>query len=447
MSIEGLGTFRLRDLERCFLGAIPATIATCSPEGTPNITYLSIVHCLDDTHLALSFQFFNKTRSNVVSTRRAQILIGDAANLEQYRLDVCYERTETGGPVFERMRTHLAAVASQTGMTGVFRLQGADIYQVLAVEKLAHDLDLSAPEGPTDFVAALEALSRRLGEHDELEALLDATLVGLAELFDYRHAMVLLLDESAQRLYTVASHGFTPSGIGAEIAMGEGLIGTAAAEKRPVRLGNYVIDQTMATAVRTTVSPQAVGPELPLPGLDCVRSQLAVPMLSRERVLGVICVQSAEAGRLTLADEQVLATLARHLATSIQLVAQAAGGEAAAPGAQPTRSAGKPVRIRYHAVDDSVFIDDEYLIKGLPGRILLRLLQTFTREGRVDFSNRELRLDSSLQLGGYRDNLEARLILLRRRLEERSSVLRLTRTGRGRFRLELERPFELIKAR
>jgi len=187
------------------MGVVPATLATCSPEGVPNITYLSVVHQVDEDHLALSFQFFNKTHENITSNPKAQMMVPDPVTLEQYRVDVRYERTERDGPIFERMRANLDAVASQLGMKDVFRLQGADIYRVLDIERLSCDLDLSPPDGSKDFVAALEALSGRLAACDELDGLLESTLRGLAELFDYQHTMILLADGAGQRLYAVAS--------------------------------------------------------------------------------------------------------------------------------------------------------------------------------------------------------------------------------------------------
>jgi adenylate cyclase len=442
---------RLRDLERCFQGIVPATIATCSPDGIPNITYISIIHYVDDCHIGLSFQFFNKTRENILHNPRAQILLPDPETLEQYRIDARFVRTEREGAVFERMRINLAAVASQMSMQDVFRLQGADIYRVLQVEKLAHDLDLSAPEGPPDFVAALETLSTRLAECDDLEALLDTTLEGLAEIFDYPHSMILFTDEPGKRLYAVASHGFSSSGVGAEIAVGEGLIGTAARERRPVRVSHLLSEQIIAEAVRTTARERGhtMDPrrEIPLPGLVGVQSQLAVPILARDRMLGVLCVQSTQRGRLTTADEKALSTLARHLATSILLLGEGPAGDSSNARVGARRpAAANAMKVRYHACDDSIFIEDDYLIKGLSGRILFWLLSQYERNGRVEFTNKQLRVEESLKLSGYRDNLEARLILLRRRLEERTNALRLRKSGRGRFCLEVDRHIELIRA-
>ncbi len=80
----------------------------------------------------------------------------------------------------------------------------------------------------------------------------------------------------------------------------------------------------------------------------------------------------------------------------------------------------------------------------MAGAICWKLLREHAESGRADFTNRELRLDTSLRLPEVTDNLDARLILLQRRLAERCPLLAIEKTGRGRFRLVVSRPLQLV---
>lgn len=101
------------------------------------------------------------------------------------------------------------------------------------------------------------------------------------------------------------------------------------------------------------------------------------------------------------------------------------------------------VRIHHYEVDDSVFADDVYVIKGLAGRILWLLLTLYRTTGRSTFSTRELRLHPYLKLPIWKNNLEARLLLLQRRLDARAVAFRLCREQRGQVRVLCSAPLDL----
>ena len=61
----------------------------------------------------------------------------------------------------------------------------------------------------------------------------------------------------------------------------------------------------------------------------------------------------------------------------------------------------------------------------------------------MEFTNKEIRLDASLHLPDFKDNLEARLILLRRRLQDNCDFFQIVPTGRGRFQIDVKRRLRL----
>jgi adenylate cyclase len=186
--------------------------------------------------------------------------------------------------------------------------------------------------------------------------------------------------------------------------------------------------------------------EIPAPGLLDPHSQLAVPIEAGDAVIGVLYVESAEILRFTYEDEDALVALCRQVGLAMRLLD--ADEDRAAPGQAspvPPESAAPVLVIKHFASNDSIFLGDEYLIKGVAGAIFRKLLRTFVNERRCDFVNRELRLDKTLGLPEIGDNLESRLVLLQRRLAERDQGVRLEKTGRGRFRLHVERRVELVE--
>jgi adenylate cyclase len=257
--------------------------------------------------------------------------------------------------------------------------------------------------------------------------------------------MFLMLDETGSSLYTIASHGYDPAGIGSEVLVGAGIIGAVAAQQRPMRMGNLRHMIGYGQAVKESMSAGAAATEIGLPGLTNVASQLAAPSMVANRLLGVLAVESDQLGAFTAVDESLLTVVAHVIASAIELD-RVAGSPIATPGvasADGTETAtgastAPAATVRYFPTDGSTFLDGEYLIKGVAGRILWRLLSDHQQEGRTEFTNREVRLDKSLDLPAYRDNLESRLVLLQRRLDERHAPIRLRKTGRGRFRLELD---------
>jgi hypothetical protein len=153
-------------------------------------------------------------------------------------------------------------------------------------------------------------------------------------------------------------------------------------------------------------------------------------------MLGVLFAESTEAMRFRYDDEDALALVADRLGELIGSMPQDDRVPSTAHVPPQLATAPEhPIVARHYQADHSIFLNHDYLIKGVAGAIFWKVVREHVRTGRVEFSNRELRLDPELRLPEHAENLEARLVLLPWRLRERDGAIRLENCGRGRFRL------------
>jgi len=446
-------TMRLSELPRCFQGVVPSVITTSDSRGIPNATFISQVHIVDERHVALSRQFFNKTTRNLDENPHAFVEVLDPLTLQAWRLRLRFLRSEKSGPLYDSMSLRIQAIASHTGMRGVFNLIAADVFEVEKFEKVDGFLSEGAVEeesvsvdGVRSEMRGLQYISERINRAESLDALLDAVLESLDAYFGFEHTMILLADDT-RRLIMMASRGYGTSGVGAEVPFGEGLIGTVASERRMLRISGL----NAKLAYSRTVKREAGGgaPEVPLPGLPDAQSALVIPLTVGERLVGVIAADDRDPFRFGEWDEAYLGIIANQISLGIdRMIVREDDPDDVRPivrSSAPAVPSAPRRTFTFYKNDDCVFVDGEYLIRNVPGRILWKLLRDWEREGRTEFSNRELRLDASLGLPPIKDNLESRLILLRKRLDEKCPELRIVSTGRGRFALQVAAALELVE--
>ena len=233
-------------------------IATADGRGMPNVTYVSQVYFVDDRHVALSCQFFNKTRRNLDENPVACAEVVDPLTLQAYRLRLKFLRSETSGPLFDTMSLRIDAIASHTGMTGIFRLIAADVFEVVSVE-MVHGF-LTDPPADARRARRSTASGPRCGACSGSPSASTArptssrccacVLEALDEYFASPTRRSCSTTRPNRRLTTMASRGYGESGVGAEVALGDGLIGTVARERRLLRLTSLEADLRYGRAIR-----------------------------------------------------------------------------------------------------------------------------------------------------------------------------------------------------
>lgn len=270
------------------------------------------------------------------------------------------------------------------------------------------------PRAPADRVR-LARLAGRLGQCAGRQEVAREALLALDEMLGVREAALLRRDPDSGRLRVIAAAGRTRAAAGTEFEPVAAIV--------------------MATNRRAPVITRAA---------DGAATSSAVPLLTAGRLHGILYVEGEQLGALGLRTTELLTIVAALTASALTVCDSPCALAAPGEGLQRTGLLRAPLlELVYYQADDTVLCDSAYVVKGAPGRILWALLDANARSGRTTFTNRELRLDESLGLPLGRDNLESRLLALRRRLERVDCGIALERVGRGQLELRLRRPVRL----
>lgn len=114
---------------------IPSVLASADKNGKPNVTYISQVYFVDKRHVALSFQFMNKTWKNIQENPRITVCITCPNTFSIWKLGLLFIEQKTEGDVFEEMDMQIAALSSRSEREKNFKIHSALICRIESIEK------------------------------------------------------------------------------------------------------------------------------------------------------------------------------------------------------------------------------------------------------------------------------------------------------------------------
>jgi GAF domain-containing protein len=157
----------------------------------------------------------------------------------------------------------------------------AEIQEHLSQHRLLHHITTSAASGTT------------------LEEALTSAVKGLQVTLGGDRVSILLSDEERKNLIVKAWVGYSENATDLVIPVGSGITGWVAAHRKPLRINDIAQDTRYIQVSSNT------------------RSELAIPLIFRNDILGVLNVESEQVGAYNENDEEMLGTLAGSLAAII----------------------------------------------------------------------------------------------------------------------------------
>jgi len=157
----------------------------------------------------------------------------------------------------------------------------AETQEHLAQHRLLHHITTTAASGTT------------------IDEALESAVNGLQVTLGGDRVTILLADREKKLLEIKAAVGYAPEIYDLKVPIGNGITGWVAAHRRTLRVNNVQEDARYIEGSANT------------------RSELAIPLIYRSELLGILNVESEQPGAYTESDEELLGTLGGSLAAII----------------------------------------------------------------------------------------------------------------------------------
>jgi phosphoserine phosphatase RsbU/P len=157
------------------------------------------------------------------------------------------------------------------------------------------------PEIPAETLGVLAEISHEINSSLNLDQVLASAARQIKKLIHFEIFAVLLLEPGTDDLYVRFAIGHRPEVIERwRIPMADGIIGAAATTGQAVRVGDVSKDPRYLAAV------------------EQVRSEMAVPLIVRGRVIGVLDIESPELDYFTPYQQMLLTLVASRIGTAVE---------------------------------------------------------------------------------------------------------------------------------
>lgn len=232
---------------------------------------------------------------------RRPVVVDDVTKDSRYIHVLSGTRSELAVPLISKNRV-LGVLDIESPTASFFRDEHVRILHILA-SQIAIAIDnatlFESERRNRRLLALLYDISLEVASTLDVDTLIDRIAIAVRTTVDYDILSVFLLDEGGRLKRRMVFRHDAQGHEKFDLALGEGLIGSAALENHPIRVGDVSRDERYISVHGETIS------------------EMAIPLAYKGKVIGVLDLESREKDHFTTDHEKILITLGTRIASAL----------------------------------------------------------------------------------------------------------------------------------